>query len=561
MNDLSSMFAEHPLAGLHWPDGLSDAVLAALEPVTERYLDDLIADVDWSRYDVVGCSLTISQLGASMAFARRLKHAHPSVTVVFGGSQCAGPMGRTILRICPYVDVVVHAEGEPVLPELVRRLRAGSSLAGLAGISHRTVDGQVASGPSASLLRSDGARPHLDYDPYFTRLTRLGLAEKVNPWLPFETSRGCWYGEKVQCTFCGLHEIMKFRAWGADPVLAELERLAERYGVGRFYCMDLIMPRDYLRTLLPEIVSRGHDWKFFYEIKANVRRSELELFADAGVHWVQPGIESLDAELLALMRKGVRPAQNIALLKWSRELGIYCGWNLLFGLPGETRAPYDRMAELIPKLAHVQPPAGGGRFQLHRFSPYFDQPEAFGIRWEGAHPMFRHAFPVAESDLDELVYLHEFTVDPTLGEPVDSSGIETSIRTWQRAYRGGAMLILTGPGDGDPRVVDHRDIDAPALVHRLTDAEASLLRFLDTGVAESKVAERFAVSEPSAAAELGGAAEIADVIRRWLASDLVIRLDGQILALPLQAERMRIVGDPTVQVSATLPYADTVQHT
>ena len=538
-DDLSGMLAEHPLEGLPWPEGLSDAVLAALAPVTERYLDDLIIDVDWSRYDVVGCTLTISQLGASMAFARRLKRIHPTVKIVFGGSQCAGVMGRAILRICPYVDVVVHAEGEQVLPQLVERLRSGRALDDLAGVSARDGDGAVISGPGAALVQPAGPRPQLDYDPYFARLVRLGLTRKVNPWIPFETSRGCWYGEKVQCTFCGLHEIMKFREWPADSVLTELERLAERYGVGRFYCMDLIMPRDYLRTLLPEVVARGHDWRFFYEIKANVRRTELELLADAGVHWVQPGIESLDADLLALMRKGVRPAQNISLLKWSRELGIYCGWNLLCGLPGETRAPYDRMAELIPKLVHLQPPAGGGRFQLHRFSPYFNQPESFGIHREGAHPMFWHAFPVGHSDLDDLVYLHEYTLDPAAGPDVDSSDVDLLVRDWQRVHRAGASLVLSSPDEAEQKVIDHRDATAPAVVRRLTPAEAGLLRFLDAGVAERKLADLFTAEKPQAAGELGGPAGIAGTVRRWLDQDLVIRTDGRILALPLQAERMR----------------------
>lgn len=158
------------------------------------------------------------------------------------------------------------------------------------------------------------------------------------------------------------------------------------------------MPREYLRNLLPEIAARGHDWMFFYEIEANMRRSEPETLAAAGVRWVQPGIESLDADLLSLMRKGVKPYQNVQLLKWCQELGIYCGWNLLFGLPGEGQASYTRMAELIPKLTHLQPPSGGGRFQLHRFRPYFEQPEGHGVRWEGVHRMFAYAFPADKAD-------------------------------------------------------------------------------------------------------------------------------------------------------------------
>ena len=74
-DDLAAMLEEHPLGDLPFPD-LADAILEALEPVTARYLDDMVEQLDWSQYDVVGCSLTISQLGASMAFARRLKLLH-----------------------------------------------------------------------------------------------------------------------------------------------------------------------------------------------------------------------------------------------------------------------------------------------------------------------------------------------------------------------------------------------------------------------------------------------------------------------------------------------------
>ncbi|MFE1547758.1 RiPP maturation radical SAM C-methyltransferase [Streptomyces sp. NPDC058718] len=535
---LTGMLEQRPLGvGFPWPE-LADTILAALAPVTEEYLADLVDEVDWSAYDVVGFSLTISQLGASMAFARRLKHAFPSLRIVFGGSQCAGPMGSTIMRICPYVDAVVHVEGEQVLGELVRRFRDDRPLSGLAGVSSRTADGEVVTAPAAELVVAGSRKLELDYDAYFHRLARLGLTEKMNPWLPFESSRGCWYGQKVQCTFCGLHDIMDFRAWDADVVLAQLESLQERYGVGRFYSMDLIMPREYLRNLLPEIAARGHDWMFFYEIKANMRRSELETLAAAGVRWVQPGIESLDADLLSLMRKGVKPFQNIQLLKWCQELGIYCGWNLLFGLPGEGQASYTRMAELIPKLTHLQPPSGGGRFQLHRFSPYFEQPEAHGVRWEGAHRMFAYAFPVDKADLDQLVYLHDFTLDPSLGEPVDTSEVEAAVVEWRRANQAGARLEFIERPDEEGVIVDHRDVGNPPVRHPLDRAGSALYRHLDAGMAEGQLAEKFRDEDRDAFEALGGAGGITGLVEQWLSDGLVIRIDGKILAIALRASRM-----------------------
>ncbi len=536
-DDLAAMLERRPLEGLPWPE-LEAVIPDALDVVTADYLDRLFTEVDWSRYDVIGCSLTISQLGSSMAFARRLKLAHPEVRVVFGGSQCAGIMGRTILKVCPFVDVVVHVEGEVVLPELVRRLRAGAPLAELAGVRGRLAGAagegsEIARGAPGELYRPNGQKLPLGYDFFFLRLQRLGLLEKVNPWLPFESSRGCWYGQKSQCTFCGLHEIMEFRAWDADLVLAELERLRDHYGIGRFYSMDLILPREYLRTLLPTIVERGHDWMFFYEIKSNVRREEVKLLAESGIRWVQPGIESLDAEQLKLMRKGVSPLQNVMLLKWCEEFRIFCGWNLLHGLPGETNACYRRMEALIPKILHLRPPTGGGQFQLHRFSPYFDHPEHYGIRWKGAHEMFRYAFPIPQADLDDLVYLHEFELVDETAEALDVGPLIAATSRWRRAYREGASLRQYRGPDGASTIEDRRRTDASAVVHALDADETLLYDFLDGGVGQSSLEAGFAKAWPAAARRLGRRGGLAPVLERWLAADLVLAIDGRLASLAI----------------------------
>src|SRR5690606_20604595 len=140
---------------------------------------------------------------SSMALARRLKLAYPHLRIVFGGTACAGPAGDALLRICPYVDVVVRVEGEDVFPDLVERLRTGRPIDDLHGISYRA-DGTVRGTPTGPLYQSRAARPHLRYDAYFRRLADLGLTDEVEVWLPFESSRGCWWGEKSHCTFCGL---------------------------------------------------------------------------------------------------------------------------------------------------------------------------------------------------------------------------------------------------------------------------------------------------------------------------------------------------------------------
>jgi ribosomal peptide maturation radical SAM protein 1 len=444
--EISRFRAVRPRIGLASRE-LEDDVLDALCVATDEFLADTAAGVRWQDYSVIGFSLTFSQLGASMAMARLVRRVAPQATIVFGGTSCAGPMGPAVLRACAEADVVVGIDGEEVFPELVRRVTAGESLAGLPGAHWRDADGAIASGPAGTPAHPDRTRSLLDYDPYFDRLSRLGFADDLDIWLPFEGSRGCWYGEKAQCTFCGLHEIMAFRSRPGDRVLEQLDALYDRYGIERFFAVDLILPKDFHASLLPELARRGGKWTIFYEVKADLTYEHFALLAAAGVRWIQPGIESLDHDILRLMRKGVRPSHNLQLLRWCKELGVRPSWNLITGIPRARPEMYDRMTALIPLLHHLPPPSGVGDFQLHRFSPYFDHTQDYGIEAEGAHPLFRGVFPLPARHLDDLVYWHDFRLTDTedCGEAI--ARVSAAARQWLESFRAGAELSVNPAGD------------------------------------------------------------------------------------------------------------------
>jgi ribosomal peptide maturation radical SAM protein 1 len=513
-----------------------ESVLDALVPVTYDFLNRLAEETDWSQYDVVGFSLTISQTAASMALARLLKQRYPDITIVFGGASCAGPMGPAVLRICPYVDVVVRVEGEPVLPELIRRIQSHQALDDLAGISYRESSGEIVTHPGGPLYQERGNRPHLRFDAYFERLDALGLREKVDVWLPFESSRGCWYGEKNQCTFCGLHEIMQYRRWTWEAVLDELEAWSKRYGIQKFFSVDLIMPRDYINTFLPEITRRGHQWSLFYEIKANMKRTELEVLAEAGVRSIQPGLESLDGKVLKLMHKGVTPLQNVQLLKWSAELGLSVAWNVIAGIPGEQPEDYDTMAKRMRWLFHMTPPSGASQFELHRFSPYFEQPDVFGIQPLGAHPLYKYIFPVATQDLNDLVYRYDYTLQQPLPDSSYIQPVRDVIAEWKVARKRAAELTLQMLPDGSAEILDTRTL--PEKRYRLSCSEALLYLFLDPVASDTKVVASFHETHPAEAEEIDKHEGISALMDAWETLGLVLRDHGRVLALALNASRM-----------------------
>jgi len=221
------------------------------------------------------------------------------------------------------------------------------------------------------------------FDEYFERLAKTVFASEVmrEVRLPYETSRGCWWGAKSHCTFRGLNgTTMAFRSKSGDRVVGELTPLARRHDRLDFTLVDTILDMQYFRDVLPRLAAAGHDLSLSYETKANLRREQVRLLRDAGVNFLQPGIESLSTPILALMRKGVTALQNVRLLKWCAEYHVF--WNVIYGFLGEPPEEYARPAEVLPHLAAPEL----CRLAIHRFSPYPNRPGEFGLEVLGPLP-------------------------------------------------------------------------------------------------------------------------------------------------------------------------------
>jgi ribosomal peptide maturation radical SAM protein 1 len=304
--------------------------------------------------------------------------------------------------------------------------------------------------------------------------------------------------------------------------------------VSRFFAVDLILPEHYYQTFLPAVAQRNPGWSFFYEIKANVTRSDVEQLAAAGVRWIQPGIESLDTQVLDLMRKGCKPYQNVQLLKWCGQLGIRVSWNVIIGTPGEDPGLYTAMASLMSRLVHLPPPSGCIELALHRFSPYHMQPQEFGIENLGALGMYRHIFPLPQPLLDDLVYQFEFRVTGRAEPPRQyAAPAIAAAERWKRLHAAGASLRLQRHGDGTASIVDRRD-PAGERVTALTADELALYDWLDPAAREETLEAGFERDHPAAWARL---APLAPRIERWDELGLVARTDGRTFALAMEAER------------------------
>ena len=423
--------------------------------ILPRWVSDTCAKVSWDDYLLVGFSSCFEQNCATLALSRTIKEQCPQVPLVFGGANFDGSMGAEYQRCLPWLDYVVSGEGDSALPELARALAAGEPGRPIPGVlwrPAREAAGDHGVPPRAARIRDLDALPMPDYDAYYATLKRLGwssVSEGSRPHLLMETSRGCWWGEKHHCTFCGLNDAgMAFRAKSADRTARELAYLTSRHETLRVDMVDDIIAPDYAVTLASLLTAAGNDYDIFYEIKANTRPDQLLALRQAGITGLQPGIESLSSHVLELMRKGTDMLLNVRFLKWATAYDIRVVWNVLMGFPGECDEDYRRQAELLPSLHHLTPPGGCGRIWLERFSPYFEDP-ALGLMPTRPARSYPHVYPVEGIVHAKIAYFFEYQAR-SRASARSMRQLYEAVQHWRSAARGpGLPPTLTmrrGPG-------------------------------------------------------------------------------------------------------------------
>lgn len=419
------------------PMGYFEAMATRTAP---EFLTWAMTAIDWGQYKMVGFTSTFDQNVASLTMAKLIKDLYPEVRIVFGGANYDGEMGLEYFRAFSFIDYVVVGEGEHVVLALVDRILTGATDGFPAGVTYRTanaLNNGIGFEPNRSLFTEFAETGPPDYDDYYHLLAELGTSgpSGLDRVLLYEGSRGCWWGEKHHCTFCGLNaQSMKFRAKSPEQVTREIGYLASRYDTARFRLVDNIIEMKYVDQLFGKFAESHCDLDVFIETKSNLHKQQIRTLAAGGVKCMQPGLESLSLSQLRAMDKGVTPLQNIQCLKWSYYYKVLVSWNILLGFPGETNEDYRRQIDLIPTLFHLQPPEGAGKFWLERFSPYFTRPDQYGVRITGPGMAYQYVYDARLVDLHKIAYDFEYELDNWPVDPHLFQELVSAIDEWKRRH-------------------------------------------------------------------------------------------------------------------------------
>jgi radical SAM superfamily enzyme YgiQ (UPF0313 family) len=319
-----------------------------------RRVDEAVAHL--ADADVVGLSTYVWNIRLSLAIARALKARKPEALVVLGGPQVPD-QSEDFLRRHPFVDVVVHNEGEPAFLRLLERFPA-RDWTDVAGISFLDPDGGFVRQANASRLPDLSVAP----SPYLEGTFRpLMAAHPSETWIAlWETNRGCPFA----CTFCdwGSATASKVTKFDLERLRHEVDWFA-RHRIEFVFCCDAnfgILPRDVELARYVAETKRRRGFPRALSVQNTKNATERayqtqKILADAGLNkGVALSLQSVDATTLeAIKRDNISLDTYLELQRRFTRDRVETYSDLILGLPGETYDAFvDGVARVIESGQH-----------------------------------------------------------------------------------------------------------------------------------------------------------------------------------------------------------------
>lgn len=429
-----------------------------VEKICSAFIENAIETIAALNYKIVWCTIGWEQTNCSVSICKGLKRLCPDIITLIGGMHCEADMARGVSSLSDAVDHVFSGEPESAFEAFLDGLSVGAPNVG------RVVD--------CPPVRDLDTLPLGDYASFFEQVESfLGDERPKKLVVSYETSRGCWKGEKLRCVFCGLNsaERIRYRSKSPKKVAEELKELTTRYPGAVVFMVDHTPPAEYFHNLYPHL-RLPEESSIRYQVVANLTLRDLVHLKAARVNRIQPGIEALSTNTLRLINKGTTTAQNLLLMRNALSVGIFCYWYLLWGLPGDRLSEYEKTLALLPLLRHLQPPDSLALVRFERFSLYVEHPEKFQIRDLRPWGVYHMVFP-EEAEVRQLAF--RFIGDypsESRDHPELMREIAKEIDVWKKSWKK-ANLVMHELGDSF-YIHDSRRIDGQIKSHLINLSEA-----------------------------------------------------------------------------------------
>lgn len=305
---------------------------------------------------MVGFSLFMSSVNASIVLARHLKAKRPDLILIGGGPEVArlklvvvdkvtrvAAMRQEVL-LDGIFDILIVGEGEILLRELVMARNRGEDVYKVDGILYLR-DGIVVENKPGEALKCLDVMAPPDYSDF-----KVGSYAWKS--LPLVTSRGC----VNRCTFCADSPLWKqYRFCSAEKVVADIRFLMEKHNVTEFEFTDSIFNGNMRRVeeICELIIKSGLKirWSAKAALKKEMDFNLLEKMRKAGCMSLGYGVESGSPRVLVDMRKNIDPALASRIIRDTFRAGIQANCFFIVGYPTETEEDFLLTLDFIKQNA------------------------------------------------------------------------------------------------------------------------------------------------------------------------------------------------------------------
>lgn len=429
-------------------------ILCSVAEQVDQFIEDFLDEIADQDYQVVGCT-TMFQLNASaIALLQAVKQRFPHIVTIIGGANCAGELAKGVASLSDQIDYVFSGESEATFVNFLRAVDQGTLP------KERIIQGVK--------IKNLDDLPPPDFSDFYEQLNQANLDIKCeHSHIPYEASRGCWWGEIHRCKFCSVHDL-RYRHRSAERIIEDMKGIMQKHFSHKAFFTDDIMPNSFFKELYPNLKRNIPDLQFFSTQKANMSLKKMQALAKGGGYMFLPGLEALSTDLLKLMDKGVTARQNIAMLRYSRSSLVYTIWYLLYGFPQDQAAYYQSYLQLLPLMHHLNPPRFYIQLQILKFGVYKTHPEENQVSNIRPWKVYDDILPPG-ADKEAVAYYYDADYPSVLQEaPELIDQIGTLVSDWRAQWTGRRKIPPTlqvdFTGNHQYRLIDTRNLDQPKSV-------------------------------------------------------------------------------------------------
>ncbi len=282
--------------------------------------------------DLTGIGFTSCNYKKVYAIINEIKKK-TGTPVVIGGPHVS-VTGKKVLEECN-ADYAIYGEGETALFNLVK----GMNPKDIKSLIWRK-NGDVVANQREDFIMDLDSLPFPEYE-FFK------MESYADKRIPITTARGCPH----MCVYCAVDLVIgrRLRTRSPENVVDEINYWYKK-GYKNFGFNDSTFTENLKRAeeICDILINRNIKIKWDLRTGVRVDRINKNLLAKlkrAGCDFIAFGIESVDAEVLRLMRKGTTPEQAHNAVTMAKEMGLGVGGFFMIGNPGDTyqafRKAYD----------------------------------------------------------------------------------------------------------------------------------------------------------------------------------------------------------------------------